>query len=184
MPRRSPIWIAVIGNTIVVAATFAVLGWNSASAHAAARNTARFSLIWFVVGFAASGLARWFPGLPREDRLVQAFLGAHIVHFGTVALILMTFDAARVAGNPGRAAIVVLVGFGLTLTAGLTAAPRPSRLYTAAHTVALYGVFLLFFLAFVRNSYRPLRLLVLPLALALLLRVSSGPRFWKSQPAS
>lgn len=184
MASYKPIWTAVLGNTLVAAATLLTLGWNSASAHAAARNTARFSMLSFAVGFAAPGLARLVRGLPEEARLIQAFLGAHIVHFAVVALVLMTFDAARVAQNPPHAAIVILVGLSLTLAAGLTATPRPSRLYSNGHAVALYAVFLLFFAAFSLNRHWSIRLLVFPLALALLLRLTRGVRFWKSQVAS
>src|SRR5580704_17137642 len=87
-----PIWIALVGNVIVAATTLGLLGWNGASAHAAARNTARFSMLWLALGFAAPGLVRFVKALPEEARLIQAFLAAHVVHFAVVVLLHLTFE--------------------------------------------------------------------------------------------
>jgi hypothetical protein len=172
MPTRYLLATAFIGNVLVAATTYAVLGWNSASAHAGARNTARFSVLWLAAGLAVPGLSRLLRSLPEEARLIQAFLAAHIVHFASVALVLAVFDRHHVAKHPIETAAVVVVGFSLVVTTGLTATPRPSRLYTAVHTITLYTVFLIFFAAFVHNPYHPLRLGAIPLALALLLRAA------------
>jgi hypothetical protein len=171
-----PIWIALVGNVIVAGATLGLLGWNGASAHAAARNTARFSMLWLAVGFAAPGLLRFVKALPEEARLIQAFLAAHLVHFAVVALLLVTFDARHFAQHRFQAVLVIAIGFGLTLTAGLTATPRASRLYSATHSVALYTVFLIFLAAFTTNPRWPWRLMAIPLLLTLLLRVT---RSWR-----
>ena len=173
MGGRTPIWIAVAGNCVVAAATYAVFGWNAAAAQAAARNTARFSLIWLTVGFAAPGLVRFMRTLPPETRLIQAFVSAHLVHFATVGLLLTIFEWARVTQNPVEVTATVLIGAGAVLTAGLTATPRASRLYTGIHGVTLYIVFLIFFAAYLRHPVKPLRLLAVPLGIALLLRLTS-----------
>jgi hypothetical protein len=175
-----PIWIALAGNVIVAATTLGLLGWNGVSAHAAARNTARFSMLWLAVGFAAPGLVRFVKALPEEARLIQAFLAAHVVHFAVVVLLLLTFEARHLAQHRLQAVLVITLGFGLALTAGLTATPRASRLYSAAHSVALYTVFLIFLVAFTTNPRWPWRLLAIPLVLALLLRVA---RSWRVSPA-
>ena len=39
---RLPVWLAIAGNVVVALCTYAVVGWNEAGGHAAARNTARF----------------------------------------------------------------------------------------------------------------------------------------------
>ena len=175
-----PIWIALAGNVIVAATTLGLLGWNGASAHAAARNTARFSMLWLAVGFAAPGLLRFVKALPEEARLIQAFLAAHAVHFAVVVLLLVTFEARHLAQHRLQAMLVLALGFGLALTAGLTATPRASRLYSAAHSVALYAVFLIFLVGFATNPRWPWRLMVIPLMLALLFRVT---RSWRLSPA-
>ena len=174
MPTRSwPIGIALLGNVIVASATYALRGWNVAGAHAAARNTARFSVLWFMAGLAAPGLARLLMSLADEVRLIQAFLAAHLVHFATVTALIVTFEGRHLREHPGQAATVIIMGSGLTLLAGLTATPRSSKPYTIIHRIALYSVFLLFFLAFVHNPVKPLRLIALALGLAFLVRISS-----------
>jgi hypothetical protein len=181
MPSRTPIWIATAGNCVVAATTLALRGWSSAGVHAAARNTARFSMLWLMVGFAAPGLVRWLRGLPSEARLIQAFTAAHAVHFAVVALLLATFESAHIAKHPGQAALSVLGGFTIVMAAGFTAAPRVSRLYTVIHQIALYAVFLLFLAAFSFNAVKPLRVLAVFLGLALLLRLTSRLTGWSER---
>lgn len=173
MGSRTPIWIAVAGNCVVAAVTYAVFGWNAGAAHVAARNTARFSVMWLTVGFAAPGLVRFVRALPAETRLIQAFVSAHLVHFATVGLLLTMFEWARVAQNPVKVAATVLIGAGAVIATGLTATPRPSRIYAGIHSFALYIVFLIFFTAYLRHPVKPLRLVAVPLGLALLLRLTS-----------
>ena len=174
MGGGKPIWFAVLGNAAVAAIPFAALGWNALAAHAAVRSTARFSSAWFVAGLASPALARRLRVWPREPRLMQAFLAAQLVHFATVALVWTTFDRGRVAQNPLRTALVVAFGFGLTLTAGLTAGRWTSGPGAVVHRVALYSLFLIFLAAYSHHPNRRLRLLVVPLALALPLRLSAS----------
>jgi hypothetical protein len=173
--------IAVAGNCAVTAITFAVYGWNVHGAHNAARNTARFSVLWFLMAFAAPGLARFIRVLPAQATLTQSFVAAHIVHFATVAILLAIFESAHLSSDPLRAAIVVLIGFSAVVGLGLTATPRTSRFYTAVHKVILYAIFLIFFLVFVHHPVKPLRLLAVALGLALLLRISSGMTFFSAR---
>ena len=173
LARNKLIWMAVMGNVIVAATTYALRGWNAAGAHAAARNTARFSVLWFMVGFAAPGLVHLQPEFFSPPRLMQAFFSAHLVHFVTVAALLMTFEGQHITQHPGQAVLVILFGAGLTFITGLTATPRPSQLYTVAHRIALYAVFLIFFLAFAHHPAKPLRLFAVGLGVALLCRLSS-----------
>src|SRR5690242_9467286 len=148
--------IAAASNLSVAVATIALHGWNAAGAHAAARNTARFSSLWFMAAFAAPGLSRLVRGLPAGARLVQAVVTAHLVQ------------------KPLASAAVLVFGFSLVVGAGLTATARGSRYYIVLHTLILYVLFLIFFLAFAQNAVKPLRLMAVPLALALLLRLISG----------
>jgi hypothetical protein len=183
MTSRTPIWIAIAGNCVVTIATVALRGWSSAGVHAAARNTARFSVLWLMVGFAAPGLVRWLRGLPSEARLIQAFTAAHGVHFAVVALLHASFEYAHVAQHPVQAAATMLVGFTIVMTAGFTVTPRVSRLYTVIHQIALYTVFLLFLAAFSLNPVKPLRGLAVFLGLALLVRLTSRLTLWSKQTA-
>jgi hypothetical protein len=160
-------------NAGVAAITYLSRGWSAVGAHAAARNTARFSALWFILAFAAPKLGQWIRNLPSDARLVQSFFAAHVVHFTAVALLLWRFETAHIDQNPVRSALVIGIGFGIVTVAGLTANPRNSRAYTVIHNVALYLVGLLFFLAFAHNRVLPLRLMAAGVLIALVLRLSS-----------
>ena len=172
MSTRRPIGLALTGNCLVAVATYAWLGWNAPAAHAAARNTARFSLLWFAVGFATPGLERFFKRLPQEYRTIQAFAVAHCVHFATVAALVFTFEKSHLRHHAIQAALVIGIGFSITMLAGLTAAPRESRIYHAIHGTMLYLLFIIFFFAFVHHPYKPLRTLSALLGIALVLRLT------------
>ena len=176
--------IAAASNLSVALATIAALGWNATGAHAAARNTARFSCLWFVVAFAAPGLARLVRSLPDATHLVYAFVGAHLVHFAVVAALIASFETAHLVQKPGLSAAILLIGFSVVVGAGLTARCGGSRLYTTMHRVLLYLLFLIFFLAFAHNAVKPLRLMAVPLGLALLLRLTSGWTFYTARVKS
>jgi hypothetical protein len=171
---RGLLSIAAASNLSVALATLLFHGWNAAGAHAAARNTARFSSLWFMVAFAAPGLSRFIRVLPAGARLVQAFVAAHLVHFAVVAALIASFETAHLVQKPVASAAILIFGFSLVVGAGLTATPRAPRFYNALHTFTLYALFLIFFLAFALNAVKPLRLLAVPLALALILRLTSG----------
>lgn len=170
--------LAAASNLSVALATIALHGWNAAGAHAAARNTARFSSLWFMVAFAAPGLSRLVGGLPAAARLVKAFVTAHLVHFAVVAALIASFERAHLVQKPLASAAILVFGFSLVVGAGLTATARGSRSYIVLHTLTLYLLFLIFFLAFAQNEVKPLRLMAVPLALALLLRLISGWTFY------
>jgi len=175
---------ATATNLAVMAATFVVRGWNVAGAHAAARNTARLSALWFVVAFAAPGLILFFRSLPAPATLVHSFFAAHAVHFVTVAVLLTRFEFSHVSQHPGRTAAVVLGGFLVVLVAAVTATPRPSRTYSYLHRAALYVVFLIFFGAFVAHPTKPLRTLAVLLVLSLFLRLGGGLKFYSARVKS
>src|SRR5215831_19222371 len=124
--------------------TYTVLGWNRAGAHAAVRNTARFAGVCFMLAFAAPALVRLAKRLPSEASLVLAFVAAQGVHFATVIVLLSVFEREHVAQNPLRTALVVALGFGLVLTAALTAHSRTARWFAVLRTFALYAIFLIF----------------------------------------
>jgi len=171
---RGLLGMAAASSLGVAVTTLAIRGWNSGGAHAAARNTARFSCLWFVAAFAAPGLARLVHGLPAGARLVQAFVAAHLVHFAVVAALIASFERAHLAQKPGQSAAVLLIGFSLVVGLGITATSRTSRLYTAVNRGMLYLIFLIFFFAFVHNAVKPVRLLAVLLALALLSRLATA----------
>jgi len=114
---RGLLGMAAASNLGVAVTTLAIRGWNSGGAHAAARNTARFSCLWCVAAFAAPGLARLGHGLPAGARLVQAFVAAHLVHFAVVAALIASFERAHLAAEARpvgcRAADRILAGGGL-----------------------------------------------------------------------
>ena len=170
---RGLLGIAAASNLGVAVTTLAMRGWNAGGAHAAARNTARFSCLWFVAAFAAPGLGRMVRGLPEGARLVQAFVAAHLVHFAVVTALIASFERAHLAQQPGQSAAILLIGFSLVVGLGITATPRASRLYTGVHRGMLYLVFLIFFLAFAHNAVKPLRMLAVLLAASLAARLAT-----------
>ena len=181
MTSKGPIAIAVAGNCLVAGATYAVHGWNALGGHAAARNTARFSAVWFVVAFASPALVRFLRNLPTEAILIRSFVAAHMVHFIAVLTLIVGFEAAHLAEHPAQEAAVLGLGFLVVVLPGLTASPRASRVYTAVHKITLYMVFLIFFASYTINPVRPLRLFSIVLGLALTLRLVSGMTFWRER---
>jgi hypothetical protein len=159
-------------NSVVAGMTYALLGWNHAAAQAAARNTARFAALCFMVALATPALARFAKLLRSEATLVLAFVAAQGVHFATVIVVLSAFEREHVAQNPLRTVLVFTIGFGLVLTAALTSQPRKGHWYAALRGFALYAIFLIFTLAFAFNQVKPLRILAALLLAALIARLA------------
>jgi hypothetical protein len=78
--------------------------------HVAARNTARFSALWFLAGFAAPGPVRWIRGWPAETDLLPAFVAAPMVHYGSV-LAVLAFDPAHLLRHPIVAGVAIAGAF-------------------------------------------------------------------------
>ncbi|MGE5206725.1 MAG: hypothetical protein ACM3PW_13995, partial [Chlamydiota bacterium] len=116
--------------------------------------------------------------------LVQAFVAAHLVHFAVVAALIANFERAHLTQKPLQSAAVLLIGFSLVVGTGLTSMPRRSRFYSTLHSVTLYSLFVIFFLALARNPVRPLRFMAVPLALALLLRLTRSWTFYTARAKS
>jgi len=176
MSGRSALMIAVAGNGIVLCLSWVVYGWNLAGVHVAARNTARLSALWFLPGFVAPGLVRWIRGWPAETGLLEAFVAAHMVHYGSV-LAVLAFDPAHLLHHPIAAGVAIAGGFLLVLGLGLTAPPRASELYGYLHRFLLYVIFLVFFVGLMNDRFRPFRVLAAVLGLGLILRLTSGMNF-------
>jgi hypothetical protein len=163
---------AAIANCTVVLVTLHAWGWNSPGCHAAARNSARFSAMCFVIAFAAPGLMRFVRGLPSGATLLWAWFAAHVVHFSSVAVLFATFDRTQIAQHRGQTALVVLIGSSVVFGAASTIASH-SRLRTVIHNALLYAVFAIFTLAFAHNPVASLRVLAAALILALALRLTA-----------
>lgn len=138
-------------------------------------------LVVVMVAFAAPGLTRLVRGVPVGARLVQAFVAAHLVHFGVIGALIASFETAHLVQKPIAFAVILVFGFSLVVGAGLTATPRGSRFYSGLHKFTLYALFLIFSLAFVQNAMKPLRLMAVPLALALIVRLASGWTFYTAR---
>ena len=173
MSTRFLLWIVAGANALVAGMTYALLGWNRTGAHAATRNTARFAGVCFLLAFAAPALVHFAKRLPSEATLVLAFVAAQGVHFAAVIVLLSGFERAHVLQNPLQTVLVFTLGFGLVLTAALTAQPRTVRWYTVLRTFALYVIFLIFTLGFGFNQIKPLRILSVLLLVALVARLTT-----------
>jgi hypothetical protein len=178
MRDHVPIWLANAGGCLVSGATFVILGWNGPAAHAAARNTARFSAFCYIVALASPGLfllssrraklgmvsvGCW---LPKERRLIQAFVAAHMVHFATVVVVIAVFDIGRIQKNP----VAYAGGFAITAGLGLTAG-RESGRQIVLHQVLFYLFFVIFLVALSRSLFP--RLLDALMVVAFVLRMMS-----------
>jgi hypothetical protein len=178
LSNRSLLWTAAAANALVAGSTYALEGWNRASAHAAARNTARLAGVCFLLAFAAPVMVRFVRRLPSQATLILAFVAAQGVHFATVLVVLFVFDREHVAQNPLRAALVVTGGFGLVLAAALTAEPRTTRWYTVLRTLALSVIFVIFTGAFAFRHRGPLIVLAILFLAALIARIA----LWAKRP--
>jgi len=168
--RRKLIAFAVITNCVVIALCFGLLGWNETGAGAATRDTARFAIVFFLLGFATPGLGKLISWWPEASVLLQTFVAAQFVHFGAVALLHTVFAKGGFhLGLPE--VIVVLVGFSIVAGVGATATPRPGkRLRAIVHFVLLYLIFLILAADYSQHPDKALRWMVLPLAVAFVLR--------------
>jgi hypothetical protein len=125
--------------------------------------------LFFLASFAAPGLRKWLPWYPQPAPLIQAFVAAQMVHFGAVIALHTKFAAEPLHLGPPQIA-VVLLGFSLILATGLTATPRPqSRVYSLAHVVFPYVIWLILAADYPGHPVKPVRLIAIPVLFALVL---------------
>lgn len=138
------------GGGLVLAATLLFAGGGEDHWALAARHTARFSALWFMVAFAAGPLARitrasWARVLVRERRGIGlGFCAAHTVHLAAILLWLGhggKADAATLAGG-GLAYLFLLA---MAATSNDAAVRRlGARRWLALHTVGQFYLWLIF----------------------------------------
>jgi len=102
IPTPAVVGFATLGAMIVAALGFALFGgWNAEAAAAAARFTARFSFLWFIVAWSASALAKLWPGgwrtilLRRRRAVGLGFAAAHFVHLAALLAAVLIFATPR-----------------------------------------------------------------------------------------
>ena len=168
--NRKLLSTAIIGNCVVVGLSFALSGWNTEGAGSATRNTARFAITFFLAGLAAPGLKRWMRWIPEPFALIQGFVAAQMIHFGCVVLLHTRFAPGRFHLSVDEA-VVTILGFSLVVAVGATAVPHPEkRFYSFAHVFTLYVLFLILAADYGEHPVRVLRLMLIPVLLAMLLR--------------
>jgi hypothetical protein len=170
LSQRALVVSAIAANVIAAAASYAMFGWTGIGAHVAARWTARFSVLMFIAALAQPGLTRWMATLPSYATLLHTFVAAHCVHFAAVATVLFLDKDNHFVKNPGPAAAIIGIGFSVVIISGLTAARR-STLAKVVNEIATLFVFGIFFLAFARHHFMPLRAISVLLVIALILRI-------------
>lgn len=147
------ITIGAAGALIAIALGLAVFGTGDDGWSAATRWTARWSLIPFVLAFAASGLLPRVHGLARDllrnrRGLGLAFATAHFIHLFAIVTYF------TVSGLPVPMIAVIGGGFGylLILAMAVTSTDAAQRAMGAwwkrLHRVGIWYVFLIF-----TNSY-------------------------------
>jgi hypothetical protein len=169
-------WIAfaVVVNIGIIVLCFALSGWNEAGAGSATRNTARFAIAFFLLGFATPGVRRLVSGWPDAVILLQTFVAAQFVHFGAVALLHTVFAKGGFHLEFPQV-IIVIVGFSIVAGVGWTATPiRGKRIRTLVHFVLLYLIFLILAADYSQHPDKALRWMILPLAVAFVLRHLPG----------
>jgi hypothetical protein len=177
LPVRLPTQIAFLGNTIVAAATLIILGWTSVGMHATARNTARFSALWCLASLGIPALSRFIRVSVSEGGMIEAFVAAHAVHFVVVSVLFLTFERSALALHPGQTALVVALGMSLLVTLAITAVgQRP--FFRMVRLIALSLASSIFFAAFFRHEFWPLRLIAVAFAMAGVLRLIGGLTSW------
>jgi hypothetical protein len=143
---------------------------NAEGAGSATRNTARFAIVFFLVGFAAPGLASLIVSLPKTSSLIYAFVAAQMVHFGSV-VVLHTLFAKQPLHFSVPLVAIVASGFSIVAAAGLTVDPHPQhRFYTIVHTFTMYGILLILAADYLQHPVKPLRVIAIPVVASLLLR--------------
>jgi methionine sulfoxide reductase heme-binding subunit len=122
--RRIPwnLYVAVaIADGLIVGLPLAMLGWTPDALVLAARYTARFSFLWFLMVFVSRPLATLWPRpatrwmLRRQRHLGLAFALAHFIHLGALV------EFVRVSGRPASPVTVIVGGFGYVVLALMTA---------------------------------------------------------------
>jgi len=159
-----------VSNVLIIGLCFATYGMDAEGAGVATRSTARFAICFFLAGFAAPGLGKWLPWYPEGANLIQAFVAAQMVHFCSVIALHTKFATEPLQLGAPQIAII-LVGFSIVLGAGITARPRaPSGIHHAAHRVLLYIIWLILAADYAQHPIKSLRLVAIPLVIALVLR--------------
>jgi hypothetical protein len=168
--RQQLLAFAAIANCAIIAASLATLGLNEPGAGAATRFTARFAIVFFLIGFAAPGLRKWLAGFPDVWLWMQAFVAAQFVHFAAVILLHAAF--AEHGLHLGiREVAIVLAGFTAVVGIGLTAMPLPGRrIRSVIHIFLIYVILLILAADYSQHPIKPLRWMLIPIVLAFLLR--------------
>jgi hypothetical protein len=169
---RKLLVLATISDVVVAAATYAFLGWNSAGAHSAARNTARLALFIFLLGFAQPGLSRLIVWLPTAAALIEAFVCAQAVHFATVVIMVLLDKTHFLRHFSVPGILIVVIGASAVLVAGFTARRTESRTVRVLHQFLLYVIFLIFFADYLEHPEKSLRVIALVLAIGLVARIA------------
>ena len=164
--HEAPILAVGIALSLTLAGTVLVLGEAGREAtRLALRATARLSLLYFMIAFVASPLARLRPGsrtawLVRHRRAFGiAFAASMSVHVGCILRLYRLYSPERppmitqadfLIGIPG----LVLVAL-MAVTSAITVRHRiaPAH-WRRLHTVGLYTVWSIFFLCLVDSASR------------------------------
>ena len=168
--RRRLIASAIFVNFVVIAASFVISGWNHAGAGAATRYTARFAILFFLIGFAAHGLCKWISWFPESAIWMQAFVAAQFVHFGAVIIMHTVFAESGLHLGTQEIALV-LIGFTIVSGVGLTAVPLPGHRFRSwIHVFLIYLILVILVADYSQHLIRSLRWFLLPIVAAAVLR--------------
>ncbi len=171
MNRRLYLWAAGL-NLFLGTVAYLRFGWTAFGSHVAARYTARFAALLFILAYAAPGLQRLFSALPCSVRSIRTYVSAHCVHFIAVALVILVDKANHLRHLSTTTVLIVVIGSGLVLSAAATVTLTGSLLGRILHEVNLLLLFLIFLAAFAKHPSAPYRTVTILLVASLLTRIA------------
>ena len=173
MDRR--LLIAAVTNIGATVATYACYGVNVAAGAAAARNTARVSAIFFAVAIATRFHARF-----RHDYAawMQAFITAHVIHFGTVIVY------HGLLGKLATAQFWAIASTGATLLAATAFTLRRAPKIHLALTYVIWIAFMVALSSRLSKHLLPETPILVLLAVATIIHVATALRKQNAQVAS
>jgi methionine sulfoxide reductase heme-binding subunit len=124
------LYVAVtVVDVLIIGLPLTTLGWTAGALVLAARYTARFSFLWFLMLFVSRPLATLWPRpitqwmLSRQRHLGLSFALAHFVHLGALVEYL------RVSGEPANPVTVIFGGLGYVVLAVMVATSNDASVH-------------------------------------------------------
>lgn len=189
--------LVAIGIALLFAAVIAAMGFNEEAIRYLVRDTARISVILFLLAFAASSLnillgRRWTAWLLANRRYMGvSFAISHTAHLLALAALYVWFPHPFIEVSLMRVAVIggglaYLVIFAMALTSfERTAAMIGPRAWRILHTLGAYYIWVVFAQSYIPRAFKQFQLppesrspWYIPLAAALILTIMLRAAAW------